>query len=152
MTILLSCNTKQNNTYEKGELNISAIIDSIKTKENLSYIFVTAKLTNPSFDTLRYITMSCSWQDPFTTDMKDLVIRGEDCNKNVPKLQEVLPLKSNEYSLQLTSKQTIVELKNKGFRIGFNWVTAKDFDEMFLKLPQLREMKNVVWSDTLRIR
>jgi len=152
LTFLFFCSSKHKDKNKEVPLLLSAKVDSSKTQENLTFIFITTKLTNSSSDTIKYITMSCSWQDPFTADLKELVVHGKDCDKTVPKLKEILPRTSEAVSFQLTSSKTFNELKDKIFRVGFNWVTAKDFDEMFLKLPKLWEMKNVIWSGTLRIK
>jgi hypothetical protein len=133
-------------------LAISAQVDSSITQAHLTSVFVTTKITNESSDTIRYLSMSCSWQDPYTIDGKELVVQRAECDKNVPQLVEVPPLGVIQVVLHLCSSKTIDELKQAPFRIGFNCVTARDSDEMFLNLSQLRDMKNVVWSDTMRVQ
>jgi hypothetical protein len=67
-------------------------------------------------------------------------------------LIKIHPGKTDERILNLTSKKKLDQLRNIKFRIGFNFVIAKDYKEMFDKASELKEMKNVIWSDTLQLK
>jgi len=96
--------------------------------------------------------MSCSWQDPYTTDTKDLSISVNECDKNVPRLIKIPPHSTQNTVIKLTTQKNSRQLTGLQFRIGFNLVTAKNYDEMFSKVSQLTKLNNVIWSDTLKLK
>ena len=137
---------------EAGKFLFSAQIDRWTKEGSFDFLLIKTTLTNKTPDTVKYVSMSCSWQDPYTTDTGELSILVSPCDRNVPKLIQIPPDKSEETILSLTSKKSIDQLQNIKFRIGFNLVTAKDQNEMFSKVSDLNKMKNVIWSDTLQLK
>lgn len=147
LTISLFCFSQK--IDRKESLSLAVKLDDSTKGYNKNLLMAKTTLTNSSSDTITYITMSCSWQDSYTTDSKDLFVEVNECDKNVPELIRIPPHSSHSTILKLMSNTNINQLKGLQFRVGFNLVTAKDYDEMNLKLWQLTQMQNVVWSDPL---
>jgi hypothetical protein len=150
--IISSCSNEKHDKAKEGLLILSARVDNWKMEGNINYLFIKTSLTNSTTDTVTYIRMSCSWQDSYTTDTKDLLVYVNECNKNVPQLIKIPPHSRQETILKLTSAKTISQLAGLEFRVGFNLVTAKDYDEMFSKVSQLTNMENVIWSEMLTLK
>jgi len=149
--IFLSCSNQKDDRAKESKLIFSAQVDKWIKEGDVNYLLVRTSLTNSSSDTVTYITMSCSWQDVYTIDTKDLVISVNECDKNVPHLSKIPPRSRQDTDLKLKSEKSISRLTNMHFRLGFNLVTAKDYNEMFEKVSQLTEMKNVIWSNALKL-
>lgn len=142
----------QKNYNDKTEqLTFRAVVDRWETIADVNYLLIKTTLTNFSSDTVAYITMSCSWQEAYATDTKDLVVVINECVKNVHELIKIPPKSRRDTVLKLISQKSRRELKGLQFRVGFNFVSARNYDEMFSKASQLTEMKNVIWSDTLKL-
>ncbi|POS00635.1 hypothetical protein Q361_1398 [Flavobacterium croceum DSM 17960] len=148
-TVFLSCSHKSG---EKDEMTLSARINNWEKDGDINYLLIKTSLTNSLSDTVTYISMSCSWQDSYTTDTKDLFISVNECDKNVPQLIKIPPHSRRDTVIKLTTKKNIRQLTGLRFRIGFNFIRAKNNNEMFSKVSQLPKMNNVIWSDTLELK
>jgi hypothetical protein len=122
--IFLSCSNQKDDRAKEGKLIFSAQVDNWIKEGDINYLLVRTSLTNSSPDTVTYITMSCSWQDVYTTDTKDLVISVNECDKNVPHLIKIPPHGRQDTDLKLKSEKSISQLTNLHFRLGLNLVTA----------------------------
>jgi hypothetical protein len=135
-----------------GKLLFSAQIDKWEKLGDVDLLQIKTVLSNTTTDTVTYVSMLCSWEDAYTIDNNDLTIFPSLCERNAPMLIKIHPGKTDERILNLTSKKKLDQLRNIKFRIGFNFVIAKDYKEMFDKASELKEMKNVIWSDTLQLK
>jgi hypothetical protein len=95
--------------------------------------------------------MSCSWQDVYTTNTKDLRIIGCNCDKNIPVVVKLPPHCKRETLITCASTKSIHQLKALKCSIGFNFVDAGNGQELIAQSAALTAMKNVIWSDTLRL-
>lgn len=120
------------------------------TKENKQTFWVIpTTFTNNSKDTLRYYSMSCSWQDFYSVDNKKLKIEIAECDKNVPTILTLAPKQSKTVEIRLLISQTIYASEIK-FKIGFNLMkvskTQKPFDFDFKKE---HKKENIIWSNLI---
>lgn len=116
-----------------------------------SFIEVPVTLTNKTSQKLAYGSMSCSWQDFYTVDGKDLFVEGTDCDKNMPIILELAPLQSKTVLLRLQIKNT--SGKNAAtFKIGFNLITLLDDKqgEEFIMGGDFKE--NIIWSNQITMK
>lgn len=148
-TIIFSCSHPKEG---KEKMILSAQVGSWEKDGDINYLPIKTSLTNSLSDTVTYISMSCSWQDSYTTDTKDLFISVNECDKNVPQLIKIPPDSRRDTIIKLTTKKNIRQLTGLRFRIGFNFIRAKNNNEMFSKVSQLTKMNNVIWSDTLEVK
>ena len=146
---IIFCSSQKINS---DNLIFAAQIDSWTTEGNINYLLVNTTLTNTSSDTVKYVSMSCSWQDVYSTDTRDLIIYVNVCDKNVPQIIDIPPHDKRDILLKLSCTKSINQLQGLKFKIGFNFIAAENYDEMFSEVYQLTEMKNVIWSNTLRVR
>ena len=149
-TLIFSCQTK----HKPGKLSFEANIDKWEKRGEIDVLNVKTSLVNTTSDTITYISLSCAWENAYTIDYNDLVIFPSICNKkeNAPVLIKLPPGKEDARELSLTSKKRVDQLRNMKFRIGFNLVSAKEQDDLGDKASELRQMKNVIWSDVLKIK
>ena len=150
--IIFSYSYQKVDKGKEGKLMFSAQVDNWKREVGINYLSIRTSLINSLSDTVTYISMSCSWQAPYTTDTKDLFVYLNECNKNVPRLIKIPPHSRQDTVIKLTSKKSISQLTGLQFRVGFNLITAKDYAEMFSKVSQLTKMNNIIWSETLKLK
>jgi hypothetical protein len=151
LTLLFSFAEKNKTDAKHKQLVFTAQVGNWSKENNINVLSVNTTLTNNSPDTISYITMSCSWQEIYTTDTRKLGVDQSACGKNIPKLIKIPPHQKEEARLLLWTKGTPGQVQGLKFRIGVNLVIAKNYTEMFSKWEELGKMKNVIWSDTLKV-
>jgi len=119
-------------------------------KESKQTFWVTpTTLTNNTKDTLKYFSMSCSWQDFYSVDNNKLQIEGTLCDKNIPEILILAPGQSKTVEIRLLINQTMDTSEVK-FKIGFNLMkvssTQKTFD---FDYKEESKKKNVIWSNII---
>ena len=119
-------------------------------KENKQTFWVTpTTLTNNTKDTLRYFSMSCSWQDFYSVDNRKLQVEGTPCDKNIPTILTLAPGQSRTVEIRLLISQTMDASEIK-FKIGFNLMkvsaTKKSHDFDF---KEEQKKKNIIWSNVI---
>jgi hypothetical protein len=119
-------------------------------KESKQTFWVTpTTLTNNTKDTLKYFSMSCSWQDFYSVDNNKLQIEGTLCDKNIPEILTLAPGQSKTVEIRLLISQTMDTSEVK-FKIGFNLMkvssTQKTFD---FDYKEESKKKNVIWSNII---
>jgi hypothetical protein len=77
---------------EKGE---------IVKEEDRTYWVIPVTLTNNSGDTLKYLSMSCSWQDFYSVSDNRLQVEIAECDKNIPRIISLPPKSSMTVKLRL---------------------------------------------------
>lgn len=65
------------------------------------YVVVQVKLSNLSGDTLKYLNMTCSTYDIFTSSNKAILIGRWPCEHNIPSVYKIGPHKSYVYKFPL---------------------------------------------------
>ena len=130
----------------KKENYALTIIKGKVIKENKQRFLITpTTLTNNTKDTLRYYSMSCSWQDFYSVDKKELQVDGQECDKNTPTILTLALGESKTVEIRLLMNQTIDASEIK-FKIGFNLMkvsnTQKEFD-----FNEQQKKKNIIWSN-----
>ena len=134
----------------KKENYTLTIIKGKVTEENKQTFWITlATLTNNTKDTLRYYSMSCSWQDFYSVDNNILQVKGQGCDKNIPTILTLAPGQSRTVKIKLLIKSSVDTSKIQ-FKIGFNLMkvsrTQREFDFDF---KELEKKKNIIWSNII---
>lgn len=119
-------------------------------KENKQTFWVTpTTLTNNTTDTLRYFSMSCSWQDFYSVDNNKLKIEGALCGKNIPVILTLAPGQARTEEVRLLISQTMDASKIK-FKIGFNLMKVSSIQKAFdFDFQEEQKKKNVIWSNLI---
>jgi len=118
-------------------------------------LFVPVKLTNSSNDTLKYITMSCSWEEFYTTDNQHTaIIPGKPCEKNIPKELAIAP------HAGVMVKVPVIKIQHaKKFRIGMALIKLDRGNDLgyFFDVDWIgflnrdKERNNVIWSNPIEL-
>jgi len=118
---------------------------------NKSVLFVPVKFTNNSNDTLRYLTMTCSWEEFYTTDNHEVaIIPGRNCDTNFPKDLILRPHKS----IKLTVP--VVKIHGgKKFRIGMILIKVDQKNDSFYLIEKALSLSNkdkyTIWSNLIEL-
>src|SRR5579872_2872415 len=83
------------------------------------YAVVKAILSNNSNDTLKYVNMTCGWDEAFTTNNKNIRINGWGCDSNFPTVYKIPPHKSAPYDIPFLIVKDLAEEK---FKVGFYFI------------------------------
>ncbi|MRX41129.1 hypothetical protein GJU43_17725 [Flavobacterium sp. LC2016-23] len=119
-------------------------------KENKQTFWITpTTLTNNTRDTVRYYSMSCSWQSFYSVDNNKLQVEAKNCDKNIPIILTLAPGKSRTVKIRLLLSHRIDPSEIK-FKIGFNLIkvsgTHKEFNFDF---EEQQRKKNIIWSNII---
>lgn len=159
-------------TTSKSGYILRADQEAVKWKDTTYYIAselrscryarIPVTLTNITADTLKYIDMSCSTLDIFTTNLKYIRISQnlDNCFKNNPTMFKLAPYASMKFELPIyffsiyTGAKQV--LTTKEFKIGMGVLKytgkifmAGGFQDIGL---MMRNNENLVWSNTITIR
>ncbi|WPV00202.1 hypothetical protein SNE26_00275 [Mucilaginibacter sp. cycad4] len=123
------------------------------------YAIVPVILSNQSDDTLKYINMSCSWLDAFTTDVESIKLLPsavmEECWKNSPAIYMIAPHQRITFFIPvyfLTDMGKNKLFVSKAFKIGmslFKYIEGTQFPFDILGLTLRREKDIILWSDDI---
>ena len=133
-----SYNTDYVLTIKKGK--------TIKKNKQL-YLIVPVTLTNNSKDTLNYLSMSCSWEDLYVVDHKNLEIEGSICDKNIPAILTLAPAEKRTVALKLITGQ-VSDRTKKEFKIGYNLIKSTKRQDL-LSYRALKKKANIIWSNAV---
>jgi hypothetical protein len=132
---------------KKRELYIENHKSKSCKRGQTTFLITPSTLTNNTKDTLRYYSMSCSWQDFYSVDSNKLQVEGNECDKNIPTILTLAPGQSRTVEIKLLISQTIDASEIK-FKIGFNLMkvsgTKNEFD-----FRELQKKENIIWSNTI---
>jgi hypothetical protein len=134
---------------DPSKIAFTAKLAAVKSIDQGVYITVKTSITNNSSDTLRYLSMSCSWANYYVIDQRALHLPTPQCDRDTALLIVIPPHKQQEAVLRLISLLTAKQLHNTKFKVGFKFVQACDTDKAS---KELRKSKNVVWSNNLVIK
>jgi len=115
--------------------------------EEKEFFILPVTVHNDSNDTLRYCSMTCSWQAFYRIDNDAFEILSTACTKNIPTMITVLP-----YSTHTTNIAFILnrdnQTNNPFFKVGLNINTSGSF---FLYQEELYRY-NIIWSNEIKFR
>lgn len=118
-------------------------------QEGVIYLLIKITLTNTSSDTVPYLGIICPWQNDYVIDTRYIRLTAETCNENIPVLIKIPPHGHENRTLNLISLNTINQLNNLKFRVGFKFVPAIIADDA-KKL--FKRSKNILWSNIMCLK
>lgn len=121
----------------------------IQKESGQRWLQVPVTLTNTTADTLKYATMTCSWQNFYCVDRPNVKIEEVPCDKNVFSPITLPPGKSNTVILKLYPADNTH--KQLSFNIGMNLV----FYHKLLSSNEIRnEMhkRNIIWTKPITVK
>jgi len=135
-------------TIDKWQIKKPYDTTLIASKEKFSFTKIPVRLTNNSKDTLRYITMSCSWEDIYTSNTKRIIILSGPCDKNIPTIAILPPHQSKNVYLPVIFKKSDTSVKV--FKIGIN-LQKQDKLGNYNSVDLDSNIKNLIWSNEVHI-
>lgn len=126
--------------FSQSKYKLNARIISRNSKIN-----VEITLKNNSNDTLKYYTMSCSWQDNYTLNTRKISINHQECDKNIPVLISVGPneTKTNIINLSPVTRHII------GLKLKIGFISIEESSQ--LSDIHIENKENVIWSNEIKI-
>lgn len=112
-----------------------------------TYWLVECVLSNNSKDTLNYLSMSCSWTDFYSADLKHLEIEAFLCDKNFPVIVSIPPGKTMKVVLRFFKSKKIKQLSSKFFKVGLNLIETKSTMNFENKINS----RNIIWSNSVEL-
>jgi hypothetical protein len=112
---------------------------------------VPVKLYNHTRDTLKFYTMSCSWNEIFGTDHQNIGMRAWPCDKNAPMIIKIAP--RGEYRKILPIVYPSTFKKGEKYRIYISLLKVNRNDKWGWDFsPNEYNRFNKVWSNEIVIR
>jgi hypothetical protein len=111
------------------------------------------KFTNNSKDTLRYISMSCTWWDFYRVSIKGTEFwSNSDCTKNIPSKVIVPPHRSLITLVQIVYKKGAIATNTK-FKIGLSLQKSISNEQTHDASAYLlrQETSNLIWSNEVKV-
>ena len=149
--LFISCKSNQQDNLKTIAPTHSVTLGGFMTCDTNNYIFIRSSLKNNSEDTLQCVSMNCSWDDAYKFDTDELEIVKNICFLNGPMLIKIAPHNSYNNYLKLTTSKKEDEWRHIVFKLGYNFVLRDSSIGIFSQVEQISDMKNVIWSDTVRI-
>ncbi|WP_413666301.1 hypothetical protein ACEN9X_17210 [Mucilaginibacter sp. Mucisp86] len=126
------------------------------------YAVIPVILSNQSYDTLKYINMTCSWLDIFKTDAGNVKFLPtslmEECWKNNPAVYAVAPHQQKVFYIPagfLTDTGKGELFTSKTFKIGmslYKYIEGSQLPVDIRGLALRRETDNIIWSNEIAVR
>ena len=113
------------------------------------FLLVPTTLANNSNDTLKYLSMSCSWQEFYYVDNAKMSVDQVNCSGNDMIILTLAPHKSVDTEVRLVVGQITDTYKIK-FKIGINLLKAtKNVNNVWNEYKGQQETKNIIWSNAV---
>lgn len=121
-------------------------------------IYTTVTISNNTKDTIRYYSMSCSYNHFFVCDNKEIIIPGVPCDSNAYIIITLAPHQSDIRKLELKSIPEWKKLESIKFRIGLRythplknggWLIISDIKKGIIESNSSEEI--ILWSNELTI-
>jgi hypothetical protein len=120
--------------------------------DSIPVVYIATTLYNPTSDTIKFISMSCSYEDLFTTNTNLFQVQSRwDCYRNVPSIVALPPkARTDRYiMIKATGKDKYI---NKGsFKINMYYLpykTGMSFNEIVSALDN-KQSATLVLSNTV---
>src|ERR1035437_4724613 len=85
-------------------------------------------------------------------DTKKLNIHWKECDKNFLELHILFPYEKEYSGLEALTQEDTFKLIGEKFRVGFNYIAAKNNEDARTKFDSLLNQKHLIWSDTVEIK
>lgn len=114
---------------------------------NLENIKVTLTLKNNSLRKIKYLYMSCSYDEFYLTDNADIEIMGKDCDKNIPLTVDLESKSTIRINLKLKSKSR----EKTNFKIGFKFTEVPEIIELDRATKSAKLKSKNIWTENIAL-
>ena len=158
-TLLAILFTATLTTLTFGQKDTSKYVLAIKQVKNektaqKTFWIVSTTVTNNSNETLKYLSMSCSWQEFYYVDNNKMSIDVGVCTKNGPIIVNLAPNESVNKEIKLQIKQDNGGFNKIKFKIGMNLLQVKNENttsQLYDEFLKDKFMKNIIWSNSIEM-
>ncbi len=149
IAVLLFSNVTFSQTTKEANYTFTIIKGKVLKVDKQTFWVIPTTLTNNTKDTLRYFSMSCSWQDFYSVDNNKLQVEGTACDKNIPTILILAPGQSRTVEIRLLISQ-IMDTSEIKFSIGLNLMKASSTQKTFeFDFKEEQEKRSVIWSNII---
>lgn len=149
VSILLLSNLTFSQTAKMSNYTLTIKKGEIVKESKHTFWVIPVTLTNNSKVTLRYFSMSCSWQDFYCVDNKKMQLETALCDKNIPTILTLAPRQSRTIEIRLLIDQTMKGSEVK-FKIGLNLIKASKAQKpLEFDYKEKQNKKNLIWSNQI---
>jgi hypothetical protein len=134
------CACKQKNDAAKQSLQLTANLGGAGY-DTTNTIYVATTLFNPTRDTIRFLTMACSYSDLFITDTAAFkVVAQVPCYSNVPVIIAIPPNSKLDQYITIRAINKNIKMGDSKLRIGL-YILKSDKKDLFRDVETRRPMK-----------
>ncbi len=152
LLFFICCEQKPPLKKERMGLLFKAALGSWHNSDGYNYLSIKTSLINNTPDTVRYVNMYCDSDRIYVIDTKKLNIHWIECNKNFPEIHILFPYQIETSGIESRTQEDTNNLKGIKFRVGINYISARNNEEAVQKFDSLGNQKHLLWSDTLEIK
>ncbi len=153
--------SKQNNIWligkiEKNQQSYTLTIKQGKYEKSdeQTFLVVPTTLTNNTDDTLKYLSMSCSWLQFYCLNSNKMNFNTWLCSKNIPIMLTLAPHKCIDTEIKLVARQAITTSDKISIQIGMYLVKVENEHNLFNLYNTFleNELKNgIIWSNIIEM-
>jgi hypothetical protein len=124
----------------------------VKT-DSTNTLLLETTLWNNTKDTLKYVSMSCSWYDVYSISHPKVSIKQDPCFKNIPVIISVDP-ETNAKTFFKVSLDGIEQGSREKLKLGFKLIQAQPSDDTTRLVETLYNTKNteaILWSNEIEL-
>ncbi|MGV9013674.1 MAG: hypothetical protein ACOH13_13865 [Flavobacteriales bacterium] len=133
------------------DVQLTARLGGISYLDTARIVHIATTLYNPSSDTVRFISMDCSYEDMFLVGGNDnYVIRSRyDCFKNWAIVQVLPPKTYLDQFIQIAPLDKNTRGHHGRLKIGMFWLVPTTNQDIFSAYMHRKESAQVIWSNEL---
>jgi hypothetical protein len=153
-TCICACKAKWSAAKATNKLELTASLGGISSMfDSIQTIYIKTTLSNPTNDTLNFISMICSYEDMFLTNNSSFYIEpGNDCFLNGYAIINIPPKSKLDQFILVKPNNKNINIRTSEFKIGFHYVPFKKEDSLYKITAIYDRHKNesILWSDTIK--
>ena len=151
-----ACYSQNEETNKAKTLELTASLGgSGRFLDSIEVIYVATTLYNPTDDTLNFVSMSCSYEDLFTTNTDTFNVQCRyDCYGNYPIVVALPPKTKTDRYIMVTRTIKGKNAEAMTFRVGLYFLEYK-YGETYKNIIlsyNSRQDAPVIWSNELELK
>lgn len=158
-TILIcfySCHSQVDNPKKGPTLELTASLGGTGSfLDTIGVIYISTTLFNPTNDTVKFISMTCSYEDMFTTNTDTFKIQSRyDCYSNYPTVVTLPPNAKTDRYIMITRTHKGRSIDTSTLKVGMYYLPyQKDANsDDIINLYDHRKNAAIIWSDELDLK
>lgn len=156
LACLGSCHSQESKLSQQKTPELTASLGGTGSfLDTIGVIYIATTIYNPTTDTIRFVSMTCSYEDLFTTDTGTFKIQSRyDCYSNYPTVIILPPnARTNRY-IMVTQRPKVKDTNADKLKVGMYYLPypkGGTFDDI-INLYEHRQNAAVIWSNQLDLK